>query len=219
MSLPMHLMYGGTFDPFHNGHLHIARWARDHALAEVFVTPAADPPHRDATGATAHQRLDMVALGIDDEQDLFVDERELRRTGPSYTIDTLHELRDQLGSQRPLGFLLGADSFLNLPKWHRWQELLDVAHIVVAERPGSPINAGMSSGLAKHIGERFTQSADDLNAVTHGLVLRLEQPQVDISATAIRNAIAADATTWKSLVNPSVAEYLERAGLYRAVQR
>ena len=215
MSKRLRLMYGGTFDPFHNGHLHIATWARDHANAEVFVTPAADPPHRDATTATATQRLDMVVLGIDDQQCIFADDRELRRDGPSYTYDTLAELRRDVGAYVPLGILLGADSFLSLPTWHRWQELTSLAHLVVADRPGQDSLTGMSPALAEHVTNRLLTDPAALTASPHGLVLQLRQPQIDISATQIRQAIAAGRDDWRSLVDRGVATYIDDNGLYR----
>lgn len=213
MKSRLHLMYGGTFDPFHEGHLHIACWARDYVGAEVFVTPAADPPHRPATGASAQQRLDMVALGIHDEPRIHADDRELRRTGPSYTVDTLMELRQELGPDQSIGILVGMDSFLSLPSWHRWQEIQDFAHVIVADRPGD--QTALPDALAAAVEHRQAQSADELQQVPYGLILRLSQPQMDISATRIRTQVGQGQTDWKQDVSEAVAEYIECHGLYR----
>ena len=141
MSSPLRVFYGGSFDPVHNGHLAIARAARDALHAEVALVPAADPPHKDATHADADQRAQLLALAIDGERGLRVDPRELHRAGPSYTVDTLAELRAEAGAGAPLAWLIGADSLLQLHTWHRWRELFDLAHIVAVQRPGAEVDA------------------------------------------------------------------------------
>ncbi|MGE8260938.1 MAG: nicotinate-nicotinamide nucleotide adenylyltransferase, partial [Stenotrophomonas sp.] len=119
----LRIYYGGTFDPVHLGHLAIARAARDQLQVAVRLLPAADPPHRAAPGADAAQRLAMLALAIGDEPGLLLDRRELDRAErqpgvPSYTVDTLRELRAELGPRQPIAWLVGADSLLALPSWH-----------------------------------------------------------------------------------------------------
>lgn len=126
MGLRIH--YGGTFDPVHLGHLAIARAARDQLQVAVRLLPAADPPHRAAPGADAGQRAHMLALAIGDEPGLLLDLRELERSArqpgvPSYTVDTLRELRAELGPHQPLAWLVGADSLLGLTGWHDWEAL------------------------------------------------------------------------------------------------
>ena len=121
--MSLRIYYGGTFDPVHLGHLAIARAARDELQVAVRLLPAADPPHRAVPGATAEQRFAMLSLAIGDEPGLLLDHRELDRAvrfpgRPSYTVDTLRELRGELGPSRPLAWLVGADSLLGLPSWH-----------------------------------------------------------------------------------------------------
>ena len=116
----------GTFDPVHLGHLAIARAARDELQVAVRMLPAGDPPHRAVPGATAEQRCTMLSLAIGDEPGLLLDRRELDRATrypgrPSYTVDTLRELRGELGPSRPLAWLVGADSLLGLSGWHEWE--------------------------------------------------------------------------------------------------
>ena len=107
----------------------------------VRLLPAADPPHKGATHADAAQRARMLDLAIAGERGLRVDRRELRREGPSYTVDTLRELRGELGEQAPIVWLVGSDSLAGLHTWHRWRELFEHAHILVVERPGTRIDA------------------------------------------------------------------------------
>ena len=125
MSAPLRVFYGGSFDPVHNGHLAIARAARDALHAEVALLPARDPPHKAATHADAEQRAQLLELAIEGEPGLHVDRRELQRAGPSYTVDTLAGLRAELGGAAPLAWLIGADSLLQLHTWHRWREVFD----------------------------------------------------------------------------------------------
>ena len=129
-------VFGGTFDPIHYGHLRTAfELLQALRLAEVRFIPCSDPPHRGKTYASAAERLRMVALAIDGQEGFVADDRELARGGPSYSIDTLLTLREEF-PQRSLGLILGMDAFLGLHTWYRWDEILDVAHIVVAHRPG-----------------------------------------------------------------------------------
>jgi len=205
--------YGGTFDPVHDGHLAIARAARDALDADIRMMPAADPPHRAPPGATADQRADMLDLAVADEHGLCVDRRELHRAGRSYSIDTLVELRAEFGPQLPIALLVGADSFVDLPDWHRWRELFEHAHFVVAERPGSPLDGDLRPELADALAGRWCESPARLRDTPAGRVLRLHQPLHGESATAIRAHIAAG-EPWRDDVPPAVADYIQRHRLY-----
>src|SRR5579885_3221529 len=137
---------GGTFDPVHLGHLRAA-WEAGEALdAEVRLIPTNVPPHRPAPVANAQQRAAILRAALTGQDRLKLDTRELDRAGPSYTFDTLTSLREEIGAQRALVVLLGADAFAGLPSWHRWRELLDLAHIAVLTRPGHvpPLAGGLS---------------------------------------------------------------------------
>ena len=155
----LRLFYGGTFDPIHNGHLAIARAARDALCVTVRLMPAADPPHRAPPGASAAQRAHLLDLAVKGERGLCVDRRELRRAARlpasrSYTVDTLRELRMELGDAAPLALLIGADSLLGLPGWHEWRALFGLAHFVVADRPGNLLDAGLPPELADALASR-----------------------------------------------------------------
>lgn len=207
--------YGGTFDPVHAGHLAIARGARDALGCTIRLMPAADPPHREAPGANAAQRAEMLDLAIAGEAGLRVDRRELRRDGPSYSVDTLRGLRAAYGPQAPLALLVGADSLLGLPGWHQWTALFDLAHFVVADRPGSALDARLPPALAQALEGRWVDDPQALSAAPAGRLLRLHQPLHPGSATRVRQRIAAG-EAWRDLVPAAVADYIVGHGLYGA---
>ncbi len=154
---------GGTFDPVHNAHLRVAWEAAERLDAEVRLIPANVPPHRDQPVASARERAAILRAALAGQDRLVLDERELRREGPSWTIDTLIELRDEIGAERPLVLLVGADAFLGLPSWHRWGEMFDYAHIGVLTRPGHEI-ATLPTELRIKVASRRTNDPAALRA-------------------------------------------------------
>lgn len=206
--------YGGTFDPVHHGHLQVARAARDALAATIRLMPAPDPPHRAAPGASAEQRAAMLDLAVAAEPGLVVDRREFARSGRSYSIDTLRELRAELGAAAPIALLIGADSLLGLPDWHAWRALFELTHFIAAERPGSPLDGALPAPLAAQLAGRWTSRPTDLQAVPAGRVWRLRQPQRPESATELRRRIQAG-EPWRDGVPAAVADYIEHHGLYR----
>ncbi|OAX87342.1 nicotinic acid mononucleotide adenylyltransferase [Xanthomonas nasturtii] len=213
----LHLYYGGTFDPIHLGHLAIACAARDELQTRVQLIPAADPPHRPAPGATAAQRAQMLELALADRPGLVLDTRELQRAthsdAPSYTVDTLRELRAELGPSAPIAWLLGADAFVGLEQWHQWEALFGLAHFVVAARPGTALELAEAPQLAAAVQGRRVASANDLVAAPAGRLYLLHQPLRGESASAVRSRIAAGGA-WQALVPPPVAGLIQREGLY-----
>jgi nicotinate-nucleotide adenylyltransferase len=207
------LLYGGTFDPVHAGHLAVARAARDELGATVRLLPAADPPHRDATGADAAQRAHMLELAIADEPGLVVDRRELERGGASYTVDTLRAVRAELGPDAPLAWITGDDSFRSLPQWQDWQALFALAHFVVALRPGHSLD-DLPPALAEHAGPRWVERPGALHAAPAGGLYRLHFPPRPESASAIRRALAAGQAP--AGLDPAVERFIRVTGLYGA---
>lgn len=207
------MFYGGTFDPVHHGHLAIARHARDALQAGIRLMPAADPPHRATPGASALHRARMLDLAIAGERGLEVDRRELRRGNRSYSIDTLREIRAELGRDAPVALLIGADSLLDLPQWKDWRALFDSTHFVVAARPGIALDGALPEPLQGFVDGRWVDSVDPLHAAPAGLLLRLQQPLQPESATDVRHRIA-DGRPWRERVPPAVAGYIERHRLY-----
>jgi len=204
---------GGTFDPVHFGHLRIAlELQQDLNLQQVRMLPCLQPPHRGEPGATAEQRLQMLQLALQDEPALQLDAREYQRQGPSYTIDTLRSLRAELGAEQPLCLIMGSDAFAGLPTWHEWQQLFDLAHIVLAHRPGWRLQLGELGGM--DIAQRITENIDALRQRPAGLILPWAVTQLEISATAIRQGVRQGKSP-RYLLPEVVREYIETNRLYR----
>lgn len=181
-------VFGGTFDPIHYGHLRTAfEMLQALRFDEVRFMPCGDPPHRGETFADAKLRYEMVRVATEHQAGFTVDDRELRRSGPSYSMDTLTTLREEF-PERPLSLILGMDAFLNLTTWHRWEEIIDVAHIVVAHRPGW--RAPDIGPLGELIAERGTHRVDDLHETRQGRIHIHAVTQLEISSTEIRDLVA-----------------------------
>ena len=178
------VIFGGTFDPIHIGHLRVALEASEFLDADVRLMPAHTPPHRPAPVASAEQRVAMLNLAIAGQRNLSVDTRELLRRGPSYTLDTLIELRAEMPVQQSIALLLGDDAFAGLSTWHRWRELFELAHFVVLTRPNH--GSTISSDLDAEIAARHTQDANDIRGLPSGKVLNLAVTPLEVSASAIR---------------------------------
>lgn len=180
-------IFGGTFDPVHLGHLSVA-WESSELLdADVHLLPASVPPHRPSPTASATQRVAMLRAALQGQSRLALDTRELEREGPSYTIDTLLELRAEQGD-RPLVLLIGADAFAGLPDWHRWRELFGLAHIGVLSRPG--VEAVLPDELQREIVDRRVDEAAACRHASAGKVIELAVTPLEISATRIRELLA-----------------------------
>jgi len=209
---------GGTFDPIHHGHLRLAEEAADAcALAQVLLIPAALPNLRAAPRTAAHHRLAMARLAAAGNPRLHVDDRELRREGMSYTVDTLAELRSELGPAQPLCLILGADAFLRLPAWSRWLQLFALAHIVVAARPGFDLRERniQSEELRQQWRTRLTTARSELGERACGLIVSMQIPLLEISATDIRARIAG-ATSARYLVPQPTLDYIAAEHLYES---
>ncbi|WMC09719.1 nicotinate-nucleotide adenylyltransferase [Oceanimonas pelagia] len=210
MTAPIGLL-GGTFDPIHVGHLRTAIQAKEQlGLSEVRLLPNHIPPHRATPDSAPRHRLAMTRLAAAATPGLTVDERELKRTTPSYTIDTLIELRTELGT-RPLCFIMGMDSLCGLDKWHRWHELLDHAHLVVSHRPGwKPELNDTLAGLYQHHG---IQDREALHRTPAGHIFLLDNPELEVSSTQIRDCVRRGNNP-QYLLPDAVANYIRQQGLY-----
>ena len=216
-------LFGGTFDPVHLGHLHAARVVCDAlALSEVRLLLSARPGHRAEPQATVEQRWQMLRLACADDGRLSPDDTEIRRAArqgrPSYTVETLEELREQQ-PRAVLAWVIGSDAYRELMTWHRWREVLGLTNLVVLHRPGTPL-----------------QLADELDALTRerrlaqppqqpsGGVLVLEATMRDVSSTTIRQALAAagrqssgHCAAVADLLPPAVYTYIIEHHLYGVV--
>jgi nicotinate-nucleotide adenylyltransferase len=207
-------MFGGTFDPLHIGHLRSAlEVAEFMALDELRLIPSARPPHRSTPQVSASDRLAMVELAVAGLPPLCVDDRELKRDKPSYSIDTLESLRAELGADDQLFLLLGWDAFCGLPSWHRWTELLEHCHILVLQRPDADSDA--PEALRNLLAARSVNDPLSLSG-PGGQISFVWQTPLAVSATQIR-ALLADGKSIRFLVPDAVLAYIHAHGLYRAV--
>lgn len=204
---------GGTFDPIHIGHLRGAlEVAELLALDEVRLIPSARPPHRDTPLVTAEQRLQLVRLAAEGEPLLRVDDRELARTTPSWTIDTLESLRAELGVDDQLFLLLGWDAFCGLPSWQRWTELLQHCHLLVLQRPDADTEA--PEALRDLLAARSVNEPAALCGPA-GQIAFVWQTPLAVSATDIRRRLATGRSV-RFLLPDAVLHYIDAHGLYRA---
>lgn len=210
-------LYGGTFDPVHLGHLRLAEEAVDAlGLAGVRWIPAGQPLLRETPRVAARQRLDMVRLATAGNPRFTVDPAEVEADRPSYTVPTLERLRrpDELGSERPLVLLLGADAFAGVSAWHRWEALFELAHVAVAHRPGYLLEAAaLPPPLARVLEQRRSLDPADLRAVPAGRIVSFAMTSLDISATRIRAALSKGESV-RYLLPDALIGYLQTHRLY-----
>jgi nicotinate-nucleotide adenylyltransferase len=201
-------LLGGSFDPIHTAHVALARVALAHLGAQaVHLIPAAAPWQRQPLAASAQQRAAMIELAIADEPGLVLDRIEIERGGPSYTIDTLRELvgrpQAQAGKLRPnlrYVWILGADQLTNFCTWNDWQEIVALADLAVAARPGSQAEPPTA----------LRQELDRAGSVLH----RLPMPEMPVSSSAIRQRLATGDSV-DGLVAPAVLQYIQQHRLYQ----
>ncbi|WP_114418486.1 nicotinate-nucleotide adenylyltransferase [Marinospirillum perlucidum] len=210
---PLVMMYGGTFDPVHHGHLRTAvELTQALPVKRLHMIPCQLPPHRGQPGATPEDRMNLLQLAVAREPQLFADDRELRRSGPSWSVDTLISLREDYGSKQPLALVLGWDAFLGLPSWSRFSELLELAHLVVIDRPGEEDSPGQV--LQKLLDAKQTREPEDLTLAPAGKLLRLKLPaSMEISATRIRQLLS-EGRSVRYLLPDAVIDYLFARKLY-----
>ncbi|MFQ5494866.1 MAG: nicotinate-nucleotide adenylyltransferase [Phycisphaerae bacterium] len=198
-------LFGGSFDPIHVGHLIIARAVAEHVrLDRLIFLPSARPPHKDGHQlADPVHRAEMVRLAIDGEPGLALDDFDLQRTGPTYTIDTVDHFRSVLGPAAGLCWLIGADSLAELPTWHRVTELVDRCTVTTVARPGRD--------KIDWPALRKTFTDEQIDRLRSGVV---PAPLIDVSATTIRHRIG-EGRSIRYLVPDAVRDYIERHRLYR----
>lgn len=207
---------GGTFDPVHNGHLAMA----DHLLNafrldSLLFIPAARPPHKGHLETTPFDdRLAMLEMAVRSDHRFLVSDLEAHRDGPSYSIDTLMEMKRMLADKVQLFFIIGVDAFVELNSWKNPRGLTDYANLLVIDRPDYPL--AMVETVVSQLGNySFDNGQGCWIAPEHqGRVYPLEVPPVDISSTDIRRKITRG-QDFLSLVPPPVGQYIIEHGLYR----
>jgi nicotinate-nucleotide adenylyltransferase len=204
-------VFGGTFDPVHIAHLRTAEEVLERLdIGDFRFVPAGNPPLRGNAVARANHRLAMLRLALSGHPRFSIDERELRREGPSYTLDTLREIRLE-SPAAPLLLVIGQDAACSLDRWHRWRELYDLAHIVIMRRPGR--RCVYRGALAREMDHRTVDTAEPLFGRSHGLVFGVDVIQLPVSASAIREMIRSGRSP-RYLVPAAVLSYIRENSLY-----
>lgn len=212
MSCPAAIgLLGGTFDPVHYGHLRAALEVRDAlGLESLRFLPAGTPALREAPLAGPVHRLAMLQRALQGAPGFSIDDREMRRSGPSYMVDTLTEIRREAPAA-PLILLIGQDAANGLDRWHQWRRLFELAHLAVMQRPDS--RARYAHELAQQMAQRQVSSPNEVLAVPAGLVIRLPITQLDISATHIRSLLAAGQSP-RFMLPDAVLDYAREHHIY-----
>jgi nicotinate-nucleotide adenylyltransferase len=205
-------IFGGTFDPVHLGHLRIASDLLDYlSMDEIRFIPCGMPPHRQAAFAPADTRLEMLRAATASQSGFVVDDRELRRPGPSYSIDTLESLCAEMPDRRP-GLILGMDAFLGFDTWHRWQDILQLAHLIVVTRPGAAMPD--QGAMAELYARRRVDQPAALLSEDAGRVVLCAAAQLEISSSAIRQLVSSGRDP-RFLVTGAVRQIISDSGCYR----
>ena len=207
---------GGTFNPIHFGHLRIAEEIAENLnLDELRFIPSANPPHKPAPQISAQYRAAMVQLAIKNNSKFMCDARELSRTGASYTIDTLTSLREEFGNQVSLCLIIGTDAFMHLDTWHRWQEIIQFAHIILVKRPETATpQKPLSSNLEDFLRDHYTEDTALINQHPSGFISMQSVTALAISSTDIRERLN-NKKSARYLLPQNVLEYIENHQLYR----
>lgn len=209
---PLIGVLGGTFDPVHYGHLRAAlEILQAVKLREIRFVPAAIPPHREGPRETALNRTEMVARAIADQPGFVLDRRELNRPGPSYTVDTLRSMRREWGMESRICLIVGADAFQSLPQWRAPMDILELAHVIVANRPGSPID--IQESQQPLIAGRITEDIQELRTIPSGRIWFQDVTPLAISATSLRTQIT-HGRSIRYLLPDTVWEFIKNHQLY-----
>ncbi len=203
---------GGTFNPIHNAHLRVAVEIADlFTLNQLKLMPCFQPAHKAVFGSSTKQRVEMLELAVASDVRLSVDTREVVSAKPSFTIDTLKELRAEVGRDPALIIIIGMDSFCSLPSWKNWLELTSYAHIVVVSRPGSfPV---FTDELKNYYEKYRASTIAELQCAPSGCILFEAISPLDISSSMIRE-LQAQKKSIAYLLPDSVQNYIEKNKLY-----
>lgn len=208
--MPCLILYGGTFDPIHLGHLAIANTVQQMLQSDVIFIPCKQPVLKQAAFATEQQRFDILKLAISDNTHFRIDERELQRQTPSYMLDTLLSFRKQY-PKSSLILLLGMDAFLSLPQWHKAEQLLELANILVINR--SEVEFTPSPSLQQLIQGKISDNHDALKQSTHGFIHFIKTDEYPVSSTQIRQLLA-NKKSVKYYLPIKVSQYIKEKKLY-----
>lgn len=210
-------VFGGTFDPIHYGHLRVAEEIAEMlGLQEMRFMPAGRPRLRDAPVAPSRDREAMVRIAIESNPAFILDEREASSSGVSYSVETLCELKRELGDDTVLCFVVGADAFTRFAQWHEWRAIFGLCHLIIVRRPGHAANIkpdNLSPELREACAHRWIVSPDDLKRARSGFIFLAPTTLLDISATAIRARISARKSA-RYLLPDATLDYIAAHDLY-----
>ena len=202
-------VFGGTFDPIHFGHIEpVLEVCRATGISEVRYVPNSRPGHRSQPGTDARHRWHMTLLALEGHRELIADDREIRRTGISYTVPTLRSMRSEFGL-RPLCLILGIDAFLQIHRWHWWADVLKLANVIVMDRPGTTAPHQLPGWWARAL----NSNPRVLYETMSGNIIHIAVNRVDISATDIRYRFRHGQSV-AGLLPDSVSDHIEQIGLY-----
>jgi len=209
-------VYGGSFDPVHCAHVALVRLVHDKVRPDLIrILPAGNPWQKEGLQAGGAERVAMARLAFQDSGlPVDVDDREVRRAAPTYTVDTLRELRAELGPDAAIVFAMGADQLRRLHTWREWQALSGLANLFVVSRPGCSVAADdVDPAVARLFAERAA-APDELRKRPHGAACIVDDLQMDISATDVRAALARGERP-AGLVPDAVLDYIQQHHLYQ----
>lgn len=208
-------VFGGTFDPIHMGHLRTAQeMVEELELTKLFLIPAATPPHKHHSPVSAfHHRLEMSKRAIEGSDQIEVLDIEAKRQGPSYSVDTLRELKSLVGARSELYFIMGLEGFFEIHTWKEYRSLFHLAHFVVVDRKGFEYQDIFPYLKGHHIGFSLTNDADKVVLFSGKFLLHKVPTRMDISSTQIRDLVSRGMSI-RYLVPDRVMNYVAENGLY-----
>lgn len=209
----MLILFGGTFDPIHLGHMAIATRLYDVFKRPITFLPTGIPPYKPKSEVTTYDRMEMLKLAINDDSRFLIDDREINRKEFCYTYKTLGEIRSEIGNNEPIFFIIGGDSLVSLDSWDNWETLFDLANFIVVGRNqyGQELMSGI---LAKEFLQRQEPNLNKFLTAPCGKIYTLEFKPIDISSTQIRQNIKNNLPI-DTLVSAKVENFIRKHELYK----
>jgi len=211
-------LFGGTFNPFHNGHMGIIEYVKkEYSLSKIFLIPSATPPHKpDINLAPANDRFAMVKESLKGHKNFQVSDKELTRKGPSFTIDTINEFKKEYGPNTRFFLLMGSDAFLDITTWKHKDQIFDAIPIIIMLRGNWKNSHAIASFIDENISKGYIFNKQD-NTFSHKekqKIIICKVPKIDISSTMIRTRVKNNESI-KDLVPANVEKIIRTKELYK----
>ena len=211
-------LFGGTFNPFHNGHIEIIQYVKDrYGLNKIFLIPSATPPHKpDINLAPANDRFEMVSQSLQDHENFFVSDKELIREGPSFTIDTINEFKKEYGRNTHFSLLMGSDAFLDITTWKNKDKIFETIRIIIMLRGHWENYDAIVSFIDENISKGYFFNEQD-NTFSHKKkrgILICRVPKINISSTMIRERVKNNEPI-KNFVPANIEKIIRTKDLYK----